>query len=106
MGVIPRAPYASWGPLCHSGHVSTFPLSPDRVNRLHRGASMPKIVVHTAGCYSSVRAECTYTAMPGRLLKQAEHASICSTAPEIVHRLQHVTSASRSWNTLTTPGHC
>ena len=29
------------------------PLSPDRVNKLHRGASMPEVVVHTAGCFAS-----------------------------------------------------
>ena len=29
------------------------PLSPDRVNRLHRGASMPEVAVHTAGCFAS-----------------------------------------------------
>ena len=32
------------------------PLSPDRVNRLHRGASMPEVVVHTAGCTEKVLA--------------------------------------------------
>ena len=41
-------------------------MSPDRVNELHRDALMPEVVVHTAGCYLSVRAESAYTVKPGR----------------------------------------
>ena len=52
MGVIPRAlcVLASSVPLRQCIDV---PLSPDRVNKLHRGASMPEVVVHTAGCFAS-----------------------------------------------------